>query len=45
VIELLQTEHHDLPAEIHHCRVPSYRDELEHRHEMVKNLPARLHAM
>jgi hypothetical protein len=44
VIQLLQAEHHDLPHEIHHCRVASYRNELEHRHEMVKNLLERLHA-
>jgi hypothetical protein len=45
VIQLLQAEHHDLPAEIHHCRVVSYREELQHRHEMAKNLLERLHAM
>ena len=44
VVELLQREHHDLPAEIHHCRVSSYRDELRQRHEMVKNLLGRLSA-
>ena len=44
VIELLQREHHDLPTEIHHCRVSSYRDELRQRHEMVKNLLERLQA-
>jgi hypothetical protein len=38
VIELLQREHHDLPTEIHHCRVASYRDELKHRHELVRSL-------
>jgi len=42
VIELLQREHHDLPTEIHHCRVASYRDELKHRHEMVRSLVERL---
>lgn len=45
VIQLLQAEHHDLPAEIHHCRVPSYREELQHRHGMVTNLLDRLHAI
>ena len=44
VVELIEREHHDLPAEIHHCHAPSYRDELEHRHQMVKNLLERLHA-
>jgi len=43
VIELLQRELHDLPTEIHHCRVASYRDELKHRHEMVRNLLERFH--
>ncbi|MGA2619082.1 MAG: hypothetical protein ABSF26_15850 [Thermoguttaceae bacterium] len=42
VIELLQREHHDLPGEIHHCRVASYRDELRRRHEMVRSLLERL---
>ena len=42
VIELLQREHHDLPTEIHHCRVSSYRDDLKQRHEAVKNLLERL---
>jgi hypothetical protein len=42
IIELLQRDHHDLPTEIHHCRVSSYRDELRQRHEMVKNLLKRL---
>lgn len=44
VIELLQREHHDLPTEIHHCRVTSYRDELKHRHEIVRSLLERLQA-
>jgi hypothetical protein len=44
VIELLQREHHDRPTEIHHCRVSSYRDELKHRHEMVRSLLERLQA-
>jgi len=43
VIELLQREQHDLPTEIHHTRVASYRDELRHRYEMVRNLLGRLH--
>jgi hypothetical protein len=44
VIELIEREHHDLPAEIHHCRVQSYREELRRRHEMVKSLLERLRA-
>ena len=44
MIELLQREHHDLPTEIHHCRVASYRDELRHRHELVRGLLERLQA-
>ena len=44
VIGLLQCEYHELPDEIDHCRVSSYRSELQKRHEMVKNLLERLHA-
>jgi hypothetical protein len=42
VIELLQWELHDLPAEIHHSRVSSVREELRHREEVVRRLLARL---
>ncbi len=42
VIELLQREHHDLPTEIHHTRVASYREELRHRYETVRSLLGRL---
>ncbi len=42
VIELLQQEHHNLPMEIHHTRVASYREKLRHRHEMVGTLLERL---
>ena len=44
VIQLLQAEYHDLPGEMHHCRAPSYHNELRQRHEMVKSLLERLHA-
>ena len=44
VVDLLQREHHDLPAEIHHTRVASYRAELRRRHEMVHCLLERLQA-
>jgi hypothetical protein len=44
VIQLLEREHHDLPGEIHHTRVSSYREELKRRMELVKNLLDRLRA-
>jgi hypothetical protein len=42
VMELLEREHHDLPGELHHTRLTSYREELKRRAEMVKNLLERL---
>ena len=42
VIELLERELHDLPAELHHTRLTSYREELKRRAELVKNLLERL---
>ena len=42
VIELLEREHHDLPGELHHTRLASYREELQRREELVKNLLERL---
>jgi hypothetical protein len=42
VRELLERELHDLPGEIHHTRVASYREELKRRAEIVKNLLERL---
>jgi hypothetical protein len=42
VRELLERELHDLPAEVHHTRVTSYREELKRRAGMVKNLLERL---
>jgi hypothetical protein len=42
VVELLQRERDDLPVEIHHCRVASYRQDLRHRQEVVEGL---LHRM
>jgi hypothetical protein len=42
VIELLEHEHHDLPAEIHHTRIARYREELRERHQMVTDLLHRL---
>jgi len=44
VIELLEREHHDLPGELHHTRLASYREELRRREELVKNLLGRLKA-
>jgi hypothetical protein len=42
IVELLEWELHDLPAEVHHSRVIRVRDNLRHREEMVKSLLARL---
>jgi hypothetical protein len=42
IVELLQREHDDLPVEIHHCRVRSYREELRHRLEIVQGLLDRM---
>jgi len=42
IVELLQREHDDLPVEIRHCRVASYREELHHRQELVRGLLDRM---
>jgi hypothetical protein len=42
LLELLQREQDELPVEIHHCRVSSYRDDLRNRLEMVRELIERL---
>jgi hypothetical protein len=42
VIELLEREYHELPGELHHTRLTSYREELKRRAEVVKNLLERL---
>ena len=42
VRELLERELHELPGELHHTRLTSYREELKRRAEMVKNLLERL---
>lgn len=42
VIELLERERGELPAEIRHTRVSSVRDELRQRLEMVQQLLERL---
>jgi hypothetical protein len=42
IVELLQREHNDLPVEIHHCRVATYREELRRRQTMVQELLDRM---
>ena len=42
VIELLQREMEELPAEIHHSRSTTVREELKHRREMVRAMLDRL---
>jgi hypothetical protein len=44
VIELLERELNDLPAEIHHTRLAAYRDELRRRESLVKSLLDRIKA-
>ncbi len=45
IVELLQRERGELPAEIHHCRVNHVRDELRQRLERVRRLLERLQPM
>jgi hypothetical protein len=45
IIELLEREHSELPAEIHHTRTPSVRDELRARHTAVHELLDRVKAI
>ncbi|MEN6533070.1 MAG: hypothetical protein ABFD60_08685 [Bryobacteraceae bacterium] len=42
VVELLERELRELPAEIHHTRTASFRDELRRRMGVVEQLLARL---
>ncbi len=42
VIELLQREQKDLPAEIHHTRTSTFKDELLKRSALVKGLLEKL---
>lgn len=42
VVELLQREQSELPAEIHHTRTSSVRERLHRRREMVRGLLSRL---
>lgn len=43
ILELLQRERGELPAEIHHCRVSSVREELRQRLQRVRRLLEQLH--
>jgi len=43
VIEMLQREQDELPVEIHHCRVASFREDLHNRLVMVQSLLERMH--
>jgi len=42
VVELLERERAELPAEIHRCRTSEMRDQLKRRLEMVNQLLQRL---
>jgi hypothetical protein len=42
IIELLECERGELPAEIHHCRVNRVREQLRQRLERVRTLLERL---
>jgi repressor of nif and glnA expression len=42
VVELLERERGELPAEIHHTRTSALREQLRQRLEMVEGLLARL---
>jgi predicted mannosyl-3-phosphoglycerate phosphatase (HAD superfamily) len=44
VVDLLEREKADLPAEIHHTRTATVRAELHERLDMVRRLLDRLHA-
>jgi hypothetical protein len=45
VVELLQRELEELPAEIRHTRTASYRDDLHQRRQMIVRLLDRLRSM
>jgi hypothetical protein len=45
IIQLLQNEHRELPVEIRHCSVESYRAELCHRLEVVANIMDKLNVV
>lgn len=44
VIELLERERGDLPAEVRHTRTSRVRDDLRHREQMIEQLLQRLRA-
>jgi hypothetical protein len=44
LIDLLEREQDELPVEIHHCRVATFREHLHERLQMVQGLLERLHA-
>ncbi len=44
VLELLERERYELPAEIHHTRTSQMRDELKHRLELASGLLQKLRA-
>lgn len=45
IVELLECERDELPAEIRHTRNSSVHDELQHRAQMVQDLLSRLRTM
>jgi hypothetical protein len=45
LVELLEREQRDLPAEIHHTRTPAVRDELHVRLRRVEQLLEKLRSM
>lgn len=42
IVELLERERRELPAEIHHTRTPAVRDELHNRVRRIEQLLAKL---
>lgn len=42
LVELLEREMEDLPVEIHHTQISSYRDDLRNRRDMIRDLLERL---
>lgn len=45
VVELLECERRELPAEIHHTRTESVRKDLQHRSDVVQRLLVKLGQM
>ena len=44
MVELLHREHDELPWKSHHCRVASFREDLQGHMAMVQGILDRLHA-